>query len=154
LYRQQSVGEAATAQSRVRLGAALCLAQRWRKARSVFAEVADGDPFPWNLEALGHLGVVAARLGEQNDAQRISQRLAVWEYPYLQGRHTYWRASIAAALGDRDDAVRFLRQAFAEGLPFTLGYDEMRHDDMNLDPLRGYPPFDRLMAPKERSNSK
>ena len=154
LYRQQSVGEAATAQSRVRLGAALCLAQRWRKARSVFAEVADGDPFPWNLEALGHLGVVAARLGEQDDAQRISQRLAVWEYPYLQGRHTYWRASIAAALGDRDDAVRFLRQAFAEGLPFTLGDDEMRHDDMNLDPLRGYPPFDRLMAPKERSNSK
>ena len=154
LYRQQSVGEAATAQSRVRLGAALCLAQRWRKARSVFAEVAEGDPFPWNLEALGHLGVVAARLGEQDDAQRISQRLAVWEYPYLQGRHTYWRASIAAALGDRDDAVRFLRQAFAEGLPFTLGDEEMRHDDMNLDPLRGYPPFDRLMAPKERSNSK
>ena len=108
----------------------------------------------WNLEALGHLGVVAARLGEQDDAQRISQRLAVWEYPYLHGRHTYWRASIAAALGDRDDAVRLLRQAFAEGLWFVGTFEDMRHGDMNLDPLRGYPPFVRLMAPKERSNSK
>ena len=153
LARQQSVGAAATAQDRWRLGRALCLAQQWREARSVFAEVAEDDPPWWNLEALGHLGVVAARLGEQDEAQRISQRLAEWEDPYMRGDDTYWRAAIAATLGDRDDAVRYLRAAFAEGLPFMVNKEVMRHGDMNLEPLRGYPPFDRLMAPKKSSTS-
>jgi tetratricopeptide (TPR) repeat protein len=150
-YREKAAGDAAATRESRGLGDALYLAHQWREARSVFAAIAEDDP--QDLHALGYLGVLAARLGEQDEALRISQRLAAWEDPYVRGRHAYWRVSIAAALGDRDEAVRYLRAAFAEGLRFSTNTTSYLHADMNLEPLRGYPPFDRLMAPKEHSAS-
>ena len=56
----------------------------------------------------------------------------------------YWRAAIAAQLGDKQRAVEFLRQGYAEGLIHSL---EM-HCDIDLEPLWDYPPFQELIAPK------
>jgi hypothetical protein len=40
--------------------------------------------------------------------------------------------------------VQLLRDAFAQGLPFDLRF----HGDVNLEPLRDYPPFQELLRPK------
>ena len=54
------------------------------------------------------------------------------------------RAPLAALLGDREQAVTFLRNAFARGLSITLAL----HRQLDFESLRGFPPFDDLMQPK------
>ena len=63
-------------------------------------------------------------------------------------------ARILALLPDKDRAVALLREAIAEGLmgagdldPYGYGL-AFRHV-MDLELLRGYPPFEELIKPKE-----
>jgi hypothetical protein len=51
---------------------------------------------------------------------------------------------MAARRGEREAAVRLLRRAFADGLP----YEPFVHADPHLAPLRGTREFDALLAPK------
>ena len=70
---------------------------------------------------------------------------------WLHGEHTYFRACLAAQRGEKDAAVRLLETAIGEGWPFAPFWDFFPiavHQDSNLDPLRGYPPFEKLVAPK------
>ena len=63
--------------------------------------------------------------------------------PYLRGGNSYWRAAILAHLGRIDEATRLRRQAFEEGksyLPIPV--------DFNFRSLRGYEPYEQLIAPK------
>ncbi len=64
--------------------------------------------------------------------------------PYLFGANTYWRARIAALLGERERAVSLLRDGFAQG----RSYGAYLHAEYDLEPLRGYPPFEELLRPK------
>ena len=93
---------------------------------------------------LGYRGVLAARRGEKAEAQRVARVLAVRPYPYSYGQPALWRARIAAVLGDRDQAVALVREAFAQGLAVDL----YLHALIDFAPLRGYPPFDELMRPR------
>ena len=45
---------------------------------------------------------------------------------------------------ERDEAVDLLRRAFAQGLAFGLWV----HVDPDLEPLRGYPPYEEIVRPK------
>jgi serine/threonine protein kinase/TolB-like protein/tetratricopeptide (TPR) repeat protein len=93
----------------------------------------------------GRLGTLAARRGDQAEAERISAWLEALEQPYLLGEHTYWRARIAALLGRRDDAVALLRAAYyGEGRQFWMHM----HTEPDLESLRDYPPFHELLRPK------
>ena len=66
------------------------------------------------------------------------------DLPFLRGAHTRWRAAIAAALGDRENAVRLLEQAYLEGM--VLG---IRHrQDPEWRSLQDYPPYLELMGPE------
>jgi hypothetical protein len=96
------------------------------------------------LNALGASGTTAARRGDADAARAISRELGELELPYLNGINTLWRARIVALLGENDEAVEFLRRAFAEGLRYSI----FLHRDMDLEVLRGYAPFDELMRPK------
>jgi hypothetical protein len=75
-------------------------------------------------------------------AERVSAALESLDVPYLHGVNTMFRARIAAVLGRRDDAVRLVRQARAEGAQV-----EELHRAVELLALRGYPPFDDLVRP-------
>jgi hypothetical protein len=66
--------------------------------------------------------------------------------PYIRGAHTYGRARIAAALGERDRAVDLLREAFAEGQALAWG----THGDYVFERLRGYAPFEQLTAMNQK----
>ena len=54
------------------------------------------------------------------------------------------RAQLAALLGQREQAVEFLRDAVARGL--SMGTNV--HRQMDFESLRGFAPFDDLMKPK------
>jgi tetratricopeptide (TPR) repeat protein len=112
------------------------------EAERVLREVAAERPDLWEVEA--SLGALAARRGDAAEAARISDWLTTVERPYLRGRNTYWRARIAALLDEREEALRLLRQAFAEG---TEIWDVM-HTEPDFASLRDYPPFREFARPK------
>ena len=121
---------------------ALRLAERWAEAQAVFAELAAEDPD--NLEYQGKLGTLAVRLGDERKAREIFDTLRHLERPYLEGKLTYWSACISALLGEREQAVALLKEAWDQGLP----HPDIKWRDMDLEPLRDYPPFQEMIKPK------
>jgi tetratricopeptide (TPR) repeat protein/predicted Ser/Thr protein kinase len=125
------------------LGRTLQVAEMWDEARALYAQAAREAPD--DLEYQAALGWLAARRGDRATARRISDRLGRVERPYLLGRHTLLRAGIEAHLGEKDRAVELLRTSLAQG----IWYDIDLHNDLGLQPLRGYPPYEALVKPKE-----
>jgi len=83
-------------------------------------------------------------MGDTAAAKRISGELAAVRLPYQKATATYWRAAIAAQLGDKEGAVELLRQAIREGQ--GVGTEVHRLTEFQL--LRGYPPFEEILRPK------
>ena len=54
------------------------------------------------------------------------------------------RAHLAALLGQPDEAMRLLRQAFSRGMPFNFWL----HRQMDLESLRQRENYQELMRPK------
>jgi tetratricopeptide (TPR) repeat protein len=117
-------------------------AERWAEAHALFEELAAEQPE--DIHSLGHLGTLAARRGERAEAERISVALAATTQPYLRGAHTLWRARIAAQLGEPDQALLLLREAFTQGQP----YGTWLHVDRDLAPLRDHASYRELVRPK------
>jgi tRNA A-37 threonylcarbamoyl transferase component Bud32/tetratricopeptide (TPR) repeat protein len=103
------------------------------------------EAFPDAIDDRGFVGVLAACRGDDDEAQEVSQWLGVLDRPYLHGRNTMWRCWIAAALGDRENAVTLWRQALEEGYRHPMAW--MRHW-IFVESLRDYPPFQELLRPK------
>jgi hypothetical protein len=101
--------------------------------------------YPDDLNYLGLSGLAAARTGHRDRAAAVADRLRRTNRPYLFGLHTQYRALIAAVLGDRPYAVTLLRQSLAEGRPFDLWL----HRHIDLENLRGFPPFEQLLQPRQ-----
>ena len=59
----------------------------------------------------------------------------------------YARAAIAAHLGWRDEAVQFVREGFSRA--YDLHKYIHLHNKTSLQLLRGYPPFEALLRPRE-----
>ena len=127
-----------------RYGLALAYYQQeaWPEARRLFEGLALETPDDVNVN--GFLGVLAARRGERAAALRIGEVLEGMAAANDFGREAYWQACIAAQLGYTERAMVLLRQAYAEGRPFTI----LVHRDMDLEPLHGYPPFEDFLEPK------
>jgi DNA-binding SARP family transcriptional activator len=117
-------------------------AGRWTEARALFEDLA--AEHPGNVQLLGHLGALAARRGDRAEAERISTALAASLQPYLRGGHTLWRARVAAQLGEHEQALHLLREAFSQGQP----YGAWVHTDPDLIPLRHLSSFRQLVRPK------
>ena len=116
--------------------------RRYRDASDLLAPLRASDPD--NVEYLGMHGLVRARLGEREEAMRIARSLSRLRRPFQFGTVPLYQARIAAVLGDRSEAVAYLRQAFDQGKLYHLWL----HRDMDLDSLRGYAPFEALVRPK------
>ena len=141
-YQARAAQDGASSPYRFPLAWAYYLNEQWEAAQALFEELA--NEFPGNVNYQGYLGVLAARRGDRNKAQQISERLEGLADPYDFGRDTYWQACIASLLGEQDRAMVLLRDAYAQGREFTLGL----HLDMDLEPLHGYPPFEDFLRPK------
>jgi serine/threonine protein kinase/predicted Zn-dependent protease len=115
---------------------------RWDEARASLEGLAKESPD--NLPYQGALGTLAAHQGRRDDAQRIATQLRDLDRPYLRGAHTLWRARIAALLGERESALSLLREALAQGQPFSVTL----HTDEAFESLRSDPGFRELLEPK------
>jgi tetratricopeptide (TPR) repeat protein len=117
-------------------------AGRTEAAEAILESAVEEDPD--DLWAWGRLGAIAAKHGDRERALRISSQLGERvRPPKVPGRATYYRAIIAANLGDRDRAVELLGQALREGW-----FASALHASDLLEPLRDYPPFQELVRPK------
>jgi len=127
---------------RYNLARTLYLAELWQESQALFKELSKQEPD--NINFKGYLGTLAARMGDEKGAHRISEELKNFDRPYLFGSHTYWRACIASLLGEKQKALKLLKEAFKQG----RGYGVYLHNNMDLEPLRDYPPFEELIKPK------
>ncbi len=129
------------------VGDCLYKLERWEGARTLYEELLAESP--QDTVALARLGAIAVRQGDAARARAISDQLA--EHP---GGQTLGRARIAALLGEREDAMAFLREAYHQigttGINRNWGWFVMqRHWEMDLESLHGYPPFELFMRPRE-----
>ena len=95
------------------------------------------------IDAAGYLALAEAARGNRARARAIADSLGALGRPWLFGAHTYWRAAIMGALGDRPLAVQLLQQSNAEGRQMDTW-----HYDAALDSLHGYAPFEALVTPR------
>jgi tetratricopeptide (TPR) repeat protein len=128
--------------SPIRLVQLLLYGGRWAEAEEALEALAADNPD--NLEIKGSLGVLAAWQEDRDKASEADRWLAALDRPYLYGWHTEWRTRIAAALGQQDEAVRLLQEAFNQGVPFNPWV----HRDPTFAALHDYPPFQELLRPK------
>ena len=131
-----------TGDHRYAIARVLYLDEQWAEARQVFEQLY--REYPDNHDYRGYTGVVAARLGDREKANRILEELHSKDEPYLFGSHLYWCACIAAVLGEHQHAVDLLREAYGQGWGYGM-YDLL---EMDFESLRNYRPYIELMRPK------
>jgi hypothetical protein len=124
------------------LAMAFYLQERWSESRALFAALVVGRPD--QLHYMGYIGTAAARLGDRVTAL-ASMTLLERAGAQSRGVYTYWRADIAALLGERDHALALLREARDQGraIYFQL------HSDPDLESLRTDPAFVDLERPRD-----
>ena len=135
---------------------ALCLymAEKWEEARIQFETLA--KEHPESLFYRGYLGTLAARRGDRVGAAKILDELLKTDRPYLFGENSYRAACIASQLGENDRAVALLRETVSQGFAQPVSsqkgllqwWSMTFHESMDLEPLRGYPPYEELVRPK------
>jgi tetratricopeptide (TPR) repeat protein len=135
------VQEKASIGNRYNQARAFYVLEKWAEAKDLFEGL--HKERPENINYLGFLGAIAARMGDRDGALAIAKQLEEDKRPYLFGNPAQYRARIAALLGDKEGAVNLLRQAIKEGSTyFSL------HAVEDFDSLADYPPFVQFMKPK------
>jgi tetratricopeptide (TPR) repeat protein len=94
---------------------------------------------------IGLAGRIAAARGDTAEARRIDAQLAALGNR-LSGANTLERAFMASVLGHKDAAVALLQEALAQGMGFSVR--GRLHWFTDMKPLRGYPPFEKLLEPQ------
>ena len=150
--RSRPAQDQGTALYRFDLAHALLAAGMWDSSRVLAESLA--LQHAESLSYQGLLGVVAAHRGQRRESERIDSLLAAVPPLYQHGVPSYWRAAIAAQLGDRQKAVALLFEASEQGF-----VDEVRasrrmigpflHSDLYFESLRDYSPFRELLRPKD-----
>jgi tetratricopeptide (TPR) repeat protein len=134
---------------------ALELTERWDEARVIWeglvAEEQEIDFFG-KLFSLGtsffmtRAALAAARDGDRERAVEVAGLLAEKKTGrYSYGAYALFRAQIAALLGDRDEAIRLLRQALAEGYPRLNWF----HTSTAFESIRDDPEYVELFHPRD-----
>ena len=133
-------------ETRFTRGKILWRAGRAAEARDIFAALAARDTGDNRLRDLAQLGLTEVALGDRDAAQRAEQELAAAKRRYDRGTPKLLQAEIAAAVGDRDGAVRLLREGLALGMGLELLAGGLLGNS-DLEPLFGYPAFEELVKP-------
>ena len=114
-------------------------------ASAIAADLARAHPK--NEQYAGLVGVLAAQRGDRSEAARLDRLLVTLERPLGRGQAFYWRACIAALLGERDTAVDLLARALDAGYVYQVRFLDA-HVEPSFVALRGYPRFQELLRPK------
>ena len=146
-FESRPQAEKAIAANRFDLARTFYALERWDEAEALLeglhSESPDDNTF--GVVYYGYLGLAAARKGNREKALEISQKLKDNKTPYLWGNPPYWRARIAALLGDKEGAVNMLGEAIKQGYAYS---DILCPTPWGFESLQDYPPFQQLMKPK------
>jgi len=140
-FKSRTEEESGIRLHRSNLASVLYEAEKWEEAQDIYEDL--HEDFPDRINYLGRLGVIAARRGDKEEALEISSLLKDIDRPYIFGLHTFWRARIASVLGDKENTVKLLREALAQGRTYV-----QLHPVIDFEPLQDYPPFKELIKPK------
>ena len=140
-FESRTKKESKKREHRSNLAQVLYEAERWEEAQEIYEAL--HKKYPDRTASLGRLGGIAVRRGDKEKALNISSLLEDIDRPYIFGLHTFWRARIASLLGERENAVKLLREALAQGRSYT-----QLHPVIDFEPLQDYPPFKELIKPK------
>jgi DNA-binding SARP family transcriptional activator/tetratricopeptide (TPR) repeat protein len=111
-------------------------------ARSAFQALSANNP---DIEVVGRLGAIAARMGDTTAAASTDQRLAQWPAAFSYGAPSYWRAHVLALTGRRAEALAMIHSAIAAGFrPYDLGMIGL-HDEGDFAALWDDPGFRELV---------
>lgn len=121
---------------------ALFAAARWDALRSLWDSLVVERPGTLVSQAM--LGLLAAQRGDREEAQRHADGLAALASPGDRAGVLYWRAGIAAHLGDLDAAMSLLRDAVSAGYAQRVRL----HSDGVLEPLWGSAAFREFLRPR------
>jgi tetratricopeptide (TPR) repeat protein len=131
---------------------ALLEMKRPAEARSAIEAARKLDPSA--IDVAGVSGLVAVASGDTASATRARRELATRADSGVQmGRHRFWEARIAAAMGDFDEAVMLLRAAARGGALLSVEGPESDIElfDVRLDPalapVRNTPAFRQVVEP-------
>ena len=102
---------------------------------------------PRDARYTGLLGTLAAQRGDRAEAVRLSDFLVALERPFGRGEASYWRACIAARLGERDTALDLLARALDAGYVYQVRFLDA-HVEPSFATLRGDPRLKMLLRPK------
>ncbi len=139
-YQNLPVGE----KEGLRFSMALALLSAGRLDESIETlELLDQEE-PNRFFVLGAIGVAKALQGDRANAERISAQLEGTKVPYSFGGASLWQAQIAAALGNKDQAMVFLQRAFSEGIRMR----DWIHRDPVFRSMLDHPPFQALLQPE------
>jgi len=147
-YRSRPAEERASQEWRELVGAVWYLAGSLADADTLYRALARKYPtsrgYSDNVEYLGHLGMIAARRGDRSLAKEIAVKLKAMDraQPVPGQEALVFRAKIAALLGDRDEAMRLLMDAYG-----AAGGSDL-HGDIDFESLKSYPPFQEFLRPK------
>ena len=105
--------------------------EQWEKAKAIMDSLINKNPDNINYRA--RLGCIYARLSNREEALAISKHIVDFDYKYPNEirSNILWQARIAAILGDQEQAVKYLRDAFRIGYPLLMSL----HRDMDLESL-------------------
>jgi tRNA A-37 threonylcarbamoyl transferase component Bud32/tetratricopeptide (TPR) repeat protein/TolB-like protein len=92
------------------MGMALYESGRWRDAAPYFESLAADDD-PDEIVYRGFLALIRARAGDPRAAERLGGH-----QPHEAGRHTFFRARLAAIAGDTTAALALMSQALRHGV--------------------------------------
>ena len=146
-FESRPQAEKAIAINRFSLARTFYALDKWDEAEALFEGLLSESPEDDTLFGVyyyGYLGSIAARKGNREEALKISQKLKDNKTPYLAGNPPYWRARIAALLGDKEGAVNLLWEAIKQGYDYT----DLYFYPQDLESLQDFPPFQQLMKPK------
>ena len=141
-YRSLAQRTGELEEHRYGLARSLYVAGEYREARPLFERLFAEHPDSLGYE--GYLGSVAASLENREEALRISESLEKQRRPYDFGAVPFWRARIASVLGDREEAMGYLRMAESEG----YRYDGDVHLVADFHVMHGYAPFVEWIKPR------
>lgn len=101
-----------------------------------------------DIEVVGRLGAIAARMGDSATAGAAERRLAQWPDARAFGRPSYWRARLLALSGRGSEAVTMIHTAVLAGYrPFDLDTTTL-HDEGDFATIWNDPGFRELVRPR------
>jgi len=140
-FESRSTKEAENESFRCEFGEMYYFLEKWEDSQKIFESL--HSEFPDNIGYLGRLGTLAARRGRIEEALKIAEQLEKMDRPYLFGQHLFWRGLISALLGEKEIAMKLLKDAISQG----ANYHEL-FANMDIEPLTDYPPFQEFFRPK------